>query len=332
MGDTTKEDVIALGGHEFRRVKNGLDEAQVTAFITELISERDKIAQSQDHLASLSRLAEKTVAEADRLAEQIKTEAAEQAKVESAAIINKAKEQAQQIEEEKIAEATKIANEKAEAIQVEAKKKVALLLENGRKKIQDELGNLVNQQFGHLRQELESFKQQALAAQAKFEHKLSQRKEESSSITVESKKENDAATVKEGKGLEESVELIQATDQSDGSLELSQLLQIKNQVELGEPQCEVEVLPPVDIGKIMKIVAYLDQLPEVENTEIIPRRIDRPSIVVFLREPMNLVDVLGTIPEVAYVEQVTKDEDAANGGPEKVQIGLLGNTAPQEEK
>ena len=51
-----KDSVIVLGGREFKRVKNGLDEAQVASFIDELIKERDKLAQSQGHIASLNRL------------------------------------------------------------------------------------------------------------------------------------------------------------------------------------------------------------------------------------------------------------------------------------
>jgi hypothetical protein len=53
-----RDDVVVLGGHEFNRVKNGLDEAQVASFIDELTKERDKMAQSQDHIASLNRLAD----------------------------------------------------------------------------------------------------------------------------------------------------------------------------------------------------------------------------------------------------------------------------------
>jgi len=53
-----KGGVIVLGGREFKRVKNGLDEVQVASFIDELIKERDKLAQSQDHIASLNRLAD----------------------------------------------------------------------------------------------------------------------------------------------------------------------------------------------------------------------------------------------------------------------------------
>ena len=58
MGNTAKDDVIVLGEREFKRVKNGLDEAQVASFIDELIKERDKLAQSQGHIASLNRIAD----------------------------------------------------------------------------------------------------------------------------------------------------------------------------------------------------------------------------------------------------------------------------------
>ena len=57
MSNNAKKDgVIVLGGREFKRVKNGLDEAQVASFIDELTKERDKLAQSQNHIASLNRL------------------------------------------------------------------------------------------------------------------------------------------------------------------------------------------------------------------------------------------------------------------------------------
>jgi hypothetical protein len=56
--NTKKDDVVVLGGREFKRVKNGLDEAQVASFIDELTRERDKLAHSQGHIASLNRLAD----------------------------------------------------------------------------------------------------------------------------------------------------------------------------------------------------------------------------------------------------------------------------------
>jgi len=418
-----KDDVVVLGGREFKLVKNGLDEAQVAPFIDELTKERDKLAQSQDHIASLNRLAEMTVVEADKLAAQIKTEAEEQAKAESTAIIDKAKEQARQMAENKIAEAVEIANEKANAINAKAEEEAALLLGNERNKIRGELHNLVNQQFGYMLEELESLKKQAAAVQADFDNKLAKPREENSAAAMEIVKESDAiaaeiaeerdtivmegkdasaaeiaeerdtivmegkdasaaeiaeerdAIVMEGKDasaaeiteerdaivmeekdasaaeivkesdtivMEESKapvehpEPSQAADYIKKSLDLSKLLEIEDQAGLGKPQWELEILPPFDIAKIMEVVSFLDQLPEVANTEMIVPQIDMPSILVFLRGPMNLVDVLQTIPAVAHIEEVTTDKAATNGEsgkePRKVRISLSENTTAQEKK
>ncbi len=352
MGNTVKDDVIVLGGCEFKRVKNGLDEAQVASFIDELVRERDKLAKSQDHIASLNRLAEMSVVEADKLAAQIKTEATEQAKAESAAIIDKAKEQARQTSEKKIAEAVEIANGKANAIKAKAEEEAVLLLENQKNKIRGELRNLVNQQFGYMLEELESLKQQAAAVQADFGNKLSESKDENSTVTVEIAEKIDAAAAKIAKESDtivaeiaqendtmvaeaskkthgEPLEPSRATDNTKESSELSKLLQIEEQPELGKPQWEVEILPPFDISKIMEVVSFLDQLPEVANTEMIVPQIDMPSILVFLSKTMNFVDVLKTIPAVAYVEEVTPKTAAANGKPRKVRISLSKSTKSQ---
>ena len=421
-----KDDVLVLGGREFTRVKNGLDEAQVAPFIDELTEERDKLAQSQDHIASLNRLAEMTVVESDKLATQIKTEAEEQARAEGTAIIDKAKEQARQMAEQKIAEAVEIANEKANAIQAKAEEEAALMLEQERNKIKSELHNLVNQQFGYMLEELESLKKQAAAVQADFGNKLAKPGDVDSATATEIAKESDAIAAKiteesdaiatriaeesgaaaaeiaedsEKLAVErkeaEAVEIAEeqdttvaqqedtaaaeiteqrettaaqqedtaavemaeeksttvaeqskapvehrepspAADYFEKSIDLSRLFEGGDKPDLGNPQWEVEILPPFNIGKIMEVVSFLDQLPEVENTEMIVPQIDMPSILVFLRGSMNLVDVLQTVPVVAHVEEVTTDKASTNGesgkGPRKVRISLLENTTAQEKK
>jgi len=347
MSNNPKKDgVIVLGGRKFKRVKNGLDEAQVASFIDELIEERDKLAQSQEHIASLNRLAETTVVEANKLATQIKAEAAEQAKAESAAIIDKAGEQAQQMAEQKIAEAVDIASEKANAIKAKTEEEAALLLESERNKIRGELHNLVNQQFGYMLEELKDLKQQAAAVQADFDNKLSKPSEEDSDAAAEIEEKSDtiateesdaAAEIEEGsKAPDEHPEPSQATDQIEKSFELSKLFESDDKLELGKPQWEVEILPPFGIAQIMEVVSYLDQLPEVANTEMIVPQIDTPSILVFLRDSLNLVDVLQTIPAVAHVEEVTIDKDDTNGEPRKeprkVRISLSENITSQEKK
>jgi hypothetical protein len=338
IGNTTKDDVVVLSGHEFKRAKNGLDETQVASFINELMDERDRLAQSQDHVASLNRLAERTIVEADKLAMQLKTEATEQAKAESAAIVDKAKEQARQMAEKKIAEAARLADEEAKVIKAKAEEEAALLLENQKNKIQRELRNLVNQQSGYLLDELERLKQQAAAIQTDFDNKSPEFGKEKSTATIgiEQKRGGSAEEIAEqrdtvateaskktiGEYPQQPEPIWRATDDVEKSFETSELLQIEEQPESGKPQWEVEILPPFEIAKIMEVVSFLDQLPEVANTEMIVPQIDAPLILVFLRRPMNVVDVLQKVPAVAYVEEVASSIASTNGKARKVRISL----------
>jgi hypothetical protein len=91
---------------------------------------------------------------------------------------------------------------------------------------------------------------------------------------------------------------------------------------------ELEILPPLDIMKIMEIVTYLDNLPEVENTELIPNT-ERPSIIVSLREPIELTGLLSSLPEVANIEE-NESEPAGEGEPRKLQVSLALEPAAQE--
>ena len=303
-----KDSVIELCGRGFRRVKDGLDEAQVLSFVNELISQRDILAKREEHLSSLTKLAEKTVAEADKLASGIKTEAMEQAKAEAAAITARAEEQAQQMIEEKRAEIVTIASKEAATIKSEAEREAGLLLEKQRKMIQPELSNFAHRLYSQLLSELESLKQQIAALEGEFEHKLSQSVEEASTVTAEDNGRHD-----------EFLELIQIGDQT------------KDQTDAREPEWELEILPPIDIMKIMGIVTYLDSLPEVEKTDMIPEN-DKPSIVVFLREPVHLIDMLRALPEVAQVKEDTTDTAGTEGKAKKVQLVLSVEAMPEEGK
>ena len=339
IGNTVKDDVVVLGGHEFKRAKNGLDETQVASFINELIDERDKLAQSQDHLVSLNRLAERTVVEADKLAVQIKTEASEQAKADSAAIVDKAKEQARQMVEKKVAEAVRLANEEAMAIKAKAEEEAALQLENQKNKIQGELRNLVNQQSGYLLDELERLKQQAAAIQADFDNAPPQFGEQKSAATVGIAQENDSAAEEpagqsdtivaevsekaRGERAQQPEPIWQAAEDTEKSFEPSGALHNEEQPESGKPQWEVEIVPPFEIATIMEVVSFLDQLPEVANTEMVVPQIDAPLILVFLHRPINVIDVLQKVPAVASVEEIASEIAATNGNPRKVRISLL---------
>jgi len=322
MRNNDKGGFVELGGVKFKKVKNGLDEAQVESCIRELVIQRDEFMRREEHLSSLTRLAEKTVAEADKLAEEIRAEAKNQAKSEADEIMAKAEEQAQLVSEERRIEIINIANEQAEAMKAEANEQaeamkaeaneqaeamkaeanqeVESLLDNQRKKIQSEISNLAHQLYGNLLSELESLKQQVVGLEEGFEQKLAHPLEEVSTVAVEQDEESD-----------EFMELAQTTEDRQST---------------GEPDWELGILPPIDVGEIMEVVTYLDNLSEVESTEIIPET-DNPSILVFLREPINLTDVIKMLPEVAEVREDAADSDGANIKPKRVQIALKVKTA-----
>ena len=361
-----RDGVIQLGGRDFKRVKNGVDEAQVGAFIDEIIKERDELCQSKHHIASLTKLAETTIVEAEKMANQIRTEAEEKARSESTALLEEAKQKAEEMAEGKKAEALEMAGKDAEAIKSKAKKEAATLIDRERDRILGELRNAINQQFGHITEQLDGLKQQTTKAQSDFEGWLSQAMQERVPVSAEPDSEEDAPSsavtgessdalmslvgepgappatreaeppsTEEDKKPAGSTEPEELDDRSDRGFDISRLLQMDDWAESSEPQFEVEILPPIQMNKIMEIVAYLDQLPEVQNTEIIPR-MESPSIMVFLRDEMNLVEALQEVPAVAYVEEVAIDGNASNGesgqAPRKIRVGLSEKAMTQEKR
>jgi hypothetical protein len=227
-----------------------------------------------------------------------------------------------------------LANEKASAIKAKAEEEAAILLQNKRTRIRQELRNLVNERFGYMLEELERLKQQAAALQANFGNKLFELREENSPVTVGIPEKRDAAVAKivkdshaiapeeTGQTIGEYVQPSGPTASTEKDLELFNQLQTEAQPESGKLEWEVEILPPFDISQIREVASFLDQLPEVANTEMIAPQIDVPLVLVFLCRPINVVDVLQKIPAVAYVEEVRIDKAATKSRPRKVRISL----------
>jgi hypothetical protein len=282
-GAKSQDDFIELAGWEIKKVKDGLDETQVTSLINELITQRDQLTQRTEHLFSLTNLAERTVTEADKLAEEMKAQAVEQAKNETASLIAEAEIKAQEIE-------------------------------NETNRIQLELKNSVQGILSQLLSELDSLKQQVEALQAESEQKLFQPLETDKPVA----KQADETPV----DSQEPTPAISQTEQAPATSEPETTPDGDNLA------LELQIVPPLDIMKIMEIVTYLDNLPEVENTELIPNT-ERPSIIVSLREPIELTSMLRGLPEVANIEE-DKAEPAEEGKPRKLQISLSLESVAQE--
>ena len=97
----TSDKVKEMGGQRFRIVKNGLDEAEVSSFISTLTQQNNELANKVEHLSALTKLAESTVVEAENQAKSIRMQVEEEAKAQAASIVAAAEEQAK-LEAEKI--------------------------------------------------------------------------------------------------------------------------------------------------------------------------------------------------------------------------------------
>ncbi len=319
-GAKSQDDFIELAGWEIKKVKDGLDETQVTSLINELITQQDQLTKRTEHLASLTNLAERTVTEADKLAEEMKAQAVEQAKNETASLIAEAEIKAQEIE-------------------------------NETKRIQLELKNSVQGILGQLLSEIDSLKQQVEALQAESEQKLFQPHLETAEPVTKPADETPVDSQEPIPAVNQT-EQAPATNEPEPTPAINQTEQAPatnepeptpaiNQTEqapaTNEPEptpdgdiltLELQIVPPLDIMKIMEIVTYLDNLPEVENTELIPNT-ERPSIIVSLREPIELPSMLNALPQVANIEE-DKTEPVEEGKPKKLQISLSLESAAQE--
>jgi phage-related baseplate assembly protein len=79
---------------KFKKVKNGLDEAEVLSTIKELVERNRSLTDRFAHLDSLTKLAERTVIQAEQEAETIKKDAETAATSEAAIIVASAEEKA----------------------------------------------------------------------------------------------------------------------------------------------------------------------------------------------------------------------------------------------
>jgi hypothetical protein len=152
---------------------------------------------------------------------------------------------------------------------------------------------------------LESLKGQVVAMEKEFEPKLFPPTEQEGTTTAVKEPSADAGEEQSAPAGEEQ----SATDV------LASVSAENNPVPTNgyEEKVELEFLPPADLLQILEIDRFLESLPEVQATEIIPIE-DKPVITVFLRESISLVDTLNTLPEVSLVKEDTNGEFTNNGG------------------
>ena len=313
---------IEIWGHRFKKAGEGLEKAGVVAFVEDLMKKNEALIKRADHLSSLTKLAEKTIVEADKVAKQVQNEAEEQAKSEATEILGQAEEQARKLIEEKRAEALAKANQEVEATKAKARQQAEAVLQERIKELQPEVKNNIKRLYGELLTQLDNLKHQVTVLEKELDQKLSQPPPETAQKT-------EAPAQKAEEPVQKAEEPVQKAEEPiQNDKDILELLHPPEKIGGNEPYWALKVLRPIDLTQIMSIINYLDGLDEVEQTELIPQ-IEQPTITVFLSQPIDMIDILKELPQVA---RVTEEKSASNGGAVKTrraQIELAGKTAPK---
>jgi len=356
------KDFTELWGRKFEIVKNGLSEDQVVSYVNELNAEHEKLSQRQEHLVSLTKLAEKTVTEAEKLSEEIKREAAEEAKSEAAKLVAEAETRAEQSAEEKRSEIIASATKEAESIKTNAEREAEQIVERQKKKIYPELKSMAQVVYDQLLSDLQNLNKQVAAMGEEFERKLAKFAEETGTPTEArvSVPPEDSSAPHPSSGddvesisdtldqlrhlIEDGEEQLRATTSGEPEA-TDQAGEAEETPVSGETQTppsykekvELEFPSPANILQILEIDKHLETLSGIEATEIIPIA-GKPVITIYLREQMQLVDILSELPEVSQVKETEGEPATGSDGNQdgektrKFQITLTGNSETGKEK
>jgi hypothetical protein len=132
-------------------------------------------------------------------------------------------------------------------------------------------------------------------------------------------KEAVQANRKNGHADKEASQAEEETGQADK--EFLELFQPASEADEDQPEWELEILPPIDLNQILDIINYLDDQPEVQQTELIPH-MERPKITVFLNKPLAMINILRALPQVANVTEDTTGSNGSDVKPRRAKIEL----------
>lgn len=266
--DTKHADMAQILGRDFTIVNQGLDTKQVSDYIKELKAEQERVLaelntykEREEHFNTLSRLAEKTVMEADTLAAEIQMKA------------------------------------EAEASQIMVEVKELLL------KVYDELSA-----------KLVDLKEKVAASRKDFEQSLAS--------------PSAGTAVQHNTGVAEDVEASKATVEGSEQPDVEDNLVAR----IHDREIQLDIMPPIDIAQISKIITGLYGLAQVEDAELLTGS-DKSSIIVLQSEPVELDEFAKSLAEFPQVEEarVVETETTQSGvsadisiRPKRIEMVLVG--------
>jgi hypothetical protein len=257
----------------------------------------------QEHLAALTELAEKTVMDASNLSQAMTKKAADQAKAEADKMRARAEQETDQYVKARKAEAKTAADKEAEAIKSEANRQAKMIRE----------------------QQLDGIRSEAAGLAQKLQNDLI--------ANIENMKKSVATIGKNFKPMESSGDT-SSRGSSDTKDKSSALSDGEKGVLLDHvPWLEIEIMPPMDIEKIMDLISHLEKLPEVKTTDLLPET-PNPLIRVFLSKPLALANMLRSLPQISQVTELfdSSSVDSETGEKrERIQITFGTNPGKNQQ-
>ena len=302
MGPNKHVTTEQMNGRSLREAIGELDDQQVLAFVQQLIDEREALLKRQEHLVSLSRLSEKTIAAADEVARQIKEEAQNQAESEASAILSRARESANQMATEYKHAATTAAQRELLDVKVKYQQELNTFstktisdFESRMKEIIQDVSDMVMSCTGSLKNQFATF-------QKDFEQKFS--------------------------GLETmAVSLPQNNQETNESINTGSNVSSEEKTPLAGREVKIiEILAPRDKDRIDNLKAHLDKLDDVVQTDV-KHLVDRTLIEVTLLKPLDLTAIMLDWPEVEMVQNVVVDGQTRS----QVMLGVESELAEEKD-
>lgn len=281
---------VALFNRNFKVVEVGLDESEVTAFIKELLDEREQLLKRQENLASLTRLYEKTVIDAGDLAKQIEKEARENVQKEAGTILTKADERAKLMAEQQKAEAIAIIQQQTKSINNTLRKQLETSLKAEKEKLQ----SIIREAAKQVSESMVSQANQLNFQNNNFEINLD-------------------SGVSRGEPAVETEEPVKKMQANGGAKPQAEIVTVSSKKE--KDIIEVEITLPRDHDEIASIVHALVTTPQVDNVDL-QTMVDKSVLNVALQKHIDVLALLQTLPEVHKAEWIV------NNGHKRIAVDL----------
>ena len=292
-----------LWGKEFSIVGEGLAEAEVVAFVSELLQ--------RQHHQSLMELAQRTVIEAEKLGRSLREKARGEAEAEAARIVSQAQARAEDIDQQ-------------------AQQAALSLKENAREEAEDESTTLISQAQARAEEIAEAARQAALS---QFREKVSARTQRLHDRLLEMVQEElgkegdkmvgpaptaptpqfpqpepaDPLTQK----IEEALANWQAMPTNSDALpnpegnpvpELFTEVPQANGENLVSGEVDLIVAPPIDLAQLTSFQRRLRKQSEVRLIQTVGSWNQGLAITVLIKQPLSLMETLEEMPEVERVQ------------------------------